>query len=63
MLKINVISLGFYSEGLLMSMIDAQHFPLETLYKRGRFKVDDFRKKDSDIRAISDPPRSLTTGY
>jgi len=46
-----------------MSMIDAQHFPLETLYKRGRFKVDDFRKKDSDIRAISDPPRSLTTGY
>jgi hypothetical protein len=26
-------------------MIHAQHFPLERLYKRGRFKVEDFRKK------------------
>ena len=26
-------------------MIHAQHFPLERLYKRGRFKVEDFRKE------------------
>jgi len=35
----------YYSVGLLLSMIHAQHFPLETLYKAGRFKVEDFRKK------------------
>jgi hypothetical protein len=30
-----------YCVGLLLSMIQAQHFPLERFYKRGCFKVDE----------------------
>jgi len=37
----------YHSVGLLLSMIQPQHFPLERFYKRGCSKVDDYRKKSS----------------
>jgi hypothetical protein len=36
----------YYSAGLLLLIIHAQHFPLERLYKRGRSKVEDCRKEE-----------------
>jgi hypothetical protein len=38
-------------------MIHAQHFPLERLYKRSRFKVEDYRKESTTVFLRASPTK------